>query len=137
MPLHPNSIPPKPNVLIVDDNPSFIKRLLTLLNEVKTIGQINVAREYTEASRHFIDTNPDIVLLDIAMPGENGLKLLKQIKASGSSCKVIILSNRTEDSYRAYCSKLGADYFLDKSYEFAKIPMILNLIQSQHGQHLN
>jgi DNA-binding NarL/FixJ family response regulator len=137
MPLDPNYNPGKPNILIVDDNPSFIKRLITLLAEVKTIGQIDIAGEHAEAARIFIDKNPDIVLLDIAMPGENGMKLLKQIRESGSRCKVIILSNRTGDSYRDYCSRLGADYFLDKSYDFAKIPMILSLIQSEAGQCLN
>jgi DNA-binding NarL/FixJ family response regulator len=135
MPLDPNSTPHRPNVLIVDDNLSFIKRLLTLLSEIKTIAQIDVASEYTEAVRIFIEKSPDIVLLDIAMPGENGMKLLKHIKESGSRCKVIILSNRTGDSYRDHCLRLGADYFLDKSYEFAKIPMIIGQLQTQTGEY--
>lgn len=119
----------KPTVLVVDDNIPFVKRIVSLLQEVRNIGHINVACEFGEATRIFKEQQPDVVLLDISMPGQSGMKLLKQFKTSGVQCEVIMLTNHAEDCYRDHCYDLGVDHFLDKSHEFVKIPLILSLIQ--------
>jgi DNA-binding NarL/FixJ family response regulator len=119
----------RPTVLVVDDNIPFIKRIVSLLQEVRNIGHINIASEFNEATRIFKEQQPDVVLLDISMPGQSGMKLLKQFKTSGVHCEVIMLTNHAEDCYRNHCHDLGVDYFLDKSHDFVKIPHILSLIE--------
>lgn len=71
-------------------------------------------------------TYPDIVILDINMPGKNGLDLLLEIKLMINPSIVIIMSNDADSYYRNLCKKMGADYFFDKSTEFHKIPEVLN-----------
>lgn len=112
-------------ILIVDDNMCFVERMIGLLDEVKNIGYINVASDYDEANR-YLDEKPDIVLLDINLPGKNGISLLKKIKNSDGECKVIMITNHADDYYRQQCKDLGADHFLDKSSDFAKVPGIIN-----------
>jgi YesN/AraC family two-component response regulator len=121
----------RPSVLIVDDNISFVKRIIALLTEVRNIGHINVACEHTEATRIFTEQQPDVVLLDISMPGQSGMQLLKQFRESGIDCEVIMLSNHTEYCYRDHCRDLGVKHFLDKSHDFAKVPVILSLVESK------
>jgi DNA-binding NarL/FixJ family response regulator len=118
-----------PSVLIVDDNKPFVNRVIALLSETRNIGHISTANEHNEASRIFETQKPDVVLLDISMPGKSGMELLKQFKKTHNQCHIIMLTNHADDCYRDRCYDLGADYFLDKSNDFIKVPVILSLIQ--------
>ena len=64
---------------------------------------------------------PDTVLLDIRMPGNSGIALLKNIKAHYPEMTVIMLTNFDDPLYRGQCRRLGADHFLNKTLEFDKI----------------
>ena len=57
-------------VLMVDDNMGFVERMKGLLDEISQIGYINVASDYNEASMYVSEDKPDIVLLDINLPGK-------------------------------------------------------------------
>ena len=111
-------------VMIVDDNMRFVERMINILNELKIY--VNVANEYHEACRSLELATPDLVLLDINLPGKNGIEILKKVKQSGGNCKVIMLTNHADDYYKQICSELGADYFLDKSHDFASVPGIIS-----------
>jgi|SRR5688572_14685738 len=115
-------------VLMVDDNMGFVERMKGLLDEISQIGYINVASDYNEASMYVNEDKPDVVLLDINLPGKNGIEILKKIRISGHQCKVIMLTNHADEYYRQQCKELGADFFLDKSNDFAKVPDIISKI---------
>ena len=111
---------------MVDDNMGFIERMIGMLEEVHNIAYINVASDYEEASKMVSEEYPDIVLLDINLPGKNGIEILRKIRMKGKDCKVIMLTNHADDYYRQQCNELGADFFLDKSNDFARVPEIIN-----------
>src|SRR5262245_18514480 len=111
----------KTSVLVVDDSLPFVNRIINLLvTEVRNLGHINVAGGYAEATRIYKEEKPDIVLLDISMPGKSGVELLKEIKQGDNDSQVIMLTNHGDDFYRNYCYELGVDHFLDKSTDFTK-----------------
>jgi CheY-like chemotaxis protein len=112
-------------VLIVDDNSRFVDRIVSMLENLNNIGYINVASDYNQAINYLEQERPDLILLDINLPGKSGIELLRQIKKTGNSCQVIMISNHAEDYYRQQCFKLGARYFLDKTNEFGKVPDII------------
>ncbi|MBS1621445.1 MAG: response regulator [Bacteroidetes bacterium] len=116
-------------ILIVDDNLNFIKRVINLIEEQENIGYINVAHDYEQALKFIEEEKPDLVLLDINLPGKSGIELLRKIKGSGSECEVIMITNHADDYYKKVCRDLGADYFLDKSIEFSMLPEIIGNIQ--------
>ena len=118
-------------ILIVDDNMNFVKRIISLMEDLKNIGYINVATDYNQAVKFLDEEKPDLVLLDINLPGKSGIELLRKIKESGNNCEVIMITNHADDYYRRICSELGAKHFLDKSNEFAMVPEIIGNI------HLN
>jgi DNA-binding NarL/FixJ family response regulator len=108
-------------VLIVDDSEPIRERLAALLAEsaqIQVVGQAGNSRDAWEAVRFL---KPDIVILDIRMPGSNGIALLKQIKARYPEMTVIMLTNFDNTQYRRQCRLLGANYFLNKTMEFEKI----------------
>ncbi|MGQ0739966.1 MAG: response regulator transcription factor [Bacteroidota bacterium] len=113
-------------VLIVDDNMRFVERMITLLDGITSIQYVNVANEYQEACRCIADDRPDLVLLDINLPGKNGIEVLKKVRETDKTCRVIMLTNHADEYYRQLCDELGADYFLDKSHDFSKVPVIIS-----------
>ena len=113
-----------PSVLIIDDNSHFIDRMIGLLKEV-SIRSIDIANNYNEALLQLETRKPDIVLLDINLPGKNGVEILKQIRLSEYPCRIIMLSNHANDYYRRICLGLGVTHFLDKSNDFSLVSGII------------
>jgi CheY-like chemotaxis protein len=116
-------------ILIVDDNMRFVQRIISMLEELNNIGYINVAKDYNEAIKFLEEERPDLVLLDINLPGKSGIELLRRIKETGNKSQVVMISNHADDYYRQQCRDLGAKYFLDKSNEFGLVPEIIEKIR--------
>jgi len=120
----------KPVILIVDDNANFVDRMIGLLEEVENTRHIAVAANYDEARRLLVMENPDVVVLDINLPGKNGIELLKLIRQHNHACEVIMLTNHTDEYYRQQCRDLGARHFLDKSSDFGLVPNLISRYRS-------
>ncbi len=113
-------------ILIVDDNGNFIDRIINLIEDSENIASISTASNFEEA-RLFLDANdPNIVLLDINLPGKNGLEILKIIKKKKKDCEVIMLTNHADEYYKTQCQELGAKHFLDKSNDFLMVPSLID-----------
>lgn len=123
----------EPMLLIVDDNMNFVDRMISLLKESGFVKEIMVAGNYDEAGKVLIMENPEIVLLDINLPGKNGIEFLKLIRKNNISCEVIMITNHTDEYYRQQCQELGARHFLDKSNDFGLVPSII----SQYENRIN
>ncbi|HEV7780504.1 MAG TPA: response regulator transcription factor [Chitinophagaceae bacterium] len=115
----------KLTILIVDDNMNFVDRMINLLEDADNVGYINVSGNYDEARRLLATEEPDVVLLDINLPGKNGIELLKLIRQNKQQCEVIMITNHADDYYRQQCRDLGAKHFLDKSNDFGLVPGII------------
>ena len=112
-------------VLIVDNSIFIIERLLIILKEVKGIEKIVTATNYEEAVNILEEMKTDIVLLDIQLPGKNGIALLKYIVKNFPAVNIIILSNLVSNYYQKLCLNLGANCFIDKSKDFDSIPDVI------------
>jgi DNA-binding NarL/FixJ family response regulator len=115
----------KPVILIVDDNMNFVERMIRLLENTVNIGYINVANNFDEARRLLASEEPDVALLDINLPGKNGIDLLKLITLHSKKIEVIMITNHADDYYKQQCRELGAKHFLDKSNDFDLVPGII------------
>jgi DNA-binding NarL/FixJ family response regulator len=112
-------------LLIVDTSLFIIERLLIILKEVKVVEKIVTATNYEGAVNILEEMKTDIVLLDIQLPGKNGIELLKYIVKNFPAVKIIILSNLVSDYYQKLCLNLGANCFIDKSKDFDTIPDVI------------
>ena len=111
----------RPRVFIVDDSPAVRDRLLTLLSEIRELEFIGEADNAFTAINRIERLKPEVVILDISMPGANGLQVLENIKRVQPAPLIIMLTNFSHDQYRLKCQQLGADHFFDKSTEFDKV----------------
>lgn len=123
-------------VLIVDDSAIVRERLAALIGQWSlTIELIGQAQNALEAREAIWRLKPDLITLDIQMPGGSGIDVLKEIKKEASAPVVLILTNYPHPQYRKTCMQAGADYFFDKSTEFDKVAEVLQeLIQKTEGE---
>lgn len=102
------------NALIVDDDRAFrgvVRRLLERAGEISVVGEAGDGEEAIELTRKL---QPDVVLMDVAMPRVDGLEATRRIKAERPQTKIIILTIHEEDVYRRAARGSGADAFLIK-----------------------
>lgn len=111
---------------MVDDNQDFLDRMIILLEEQITGRILLTAHNFDEAAFLLEQKTPALIILDIGLPGKNGLELLKLINSQPHRPVSIILTNHTEHFYREQSMALGADHFLDKSEDFALVPKLVN-----------
>ena len=108
-------------VFIVDDSAVLRERVVEMLSDVSGIEIIGHAQNVSDALSAIKELNPDVVILDIRIPGGSGLDVLQDIKKEKEAPMVIMLTNYPYPQYRKKCLGLGADYFFDKSTEFDKV----------------
>ncbi len=102
-------------VLITDDHPVVrqgLKNVLEACPDIKVTGEAGQGSELLEKVIH---NDYDVILLDISLPGRNGLDLLKEIKSINQSIAVLMLSIYPEEHYALRTLKLGASGYLMKS----------------------
>jgi two-component system response regulator DevR len=115
-------------VLIVDDSVVIGERLAAMLGEIENVAVIGHARDVREAIELNHALRPDVLILDISMPGGNGFDVLRDMRQTAIDPVTIMLTNSVYCQYRQQALKLGAQYFLDKSAEFQKVPEVLRMI---------
>ena len=120
-------------VLIADDSPVVRERLATMLSELAGIKVVGQAEDVAGAIRTIRELKPDVVILDIMMPGGNGVDVLKNIKQDKAGPMVIILTNYPYPEYRQKCLQAGANFFLDKTTEFDQIPALFEQLKQGQG----
>ena len=103
------------NILIVDDHAIVRRGLREIILETvsRNIG-FDEAASGREALLKITDNNYDLVLLDISMPGRNGLDTLKGIKAEKPNLPVLVLSMYPEDQFAMRSYKAGASGYITK-----------------------
>jgi two-component system invasion response regulator UvrY len=102
-------------VLIVDDHAIFragLKQVISDEPDMRVTGEAGTAREAIDLAR--LPDSWDVVVLDIAMPGKNGLDALKQIRLINPRLPVLILSMYPEDQYAIRVLRAGAAGYLSK-----------------------
>jgi two-component system chemotaxis response regulator CheY len=111
--------------MIADDSDAI--RLV--LGDILSIGKHKIIAEATngaEAVELFSQTNPDVLLLDLAMPKKDGLTVVKEIMAKSPSAKIILITASDNQNVINECLNAGAVAFISKPFDF---DYVLKLIQ--------
>jgi DNA-binding NarL/FixJ family response regulator len=100
--------------MLVEDNPSFRQIVKANLQDQFPSMDIIEAADGVEALRKIDFRPPNLILMDITLPGENGLELTRKIKADYPGVTIIILTSHDEPEYREAAIRSKANYFLSK-----------------------
>jgi DNA-binding NarL/FixJ family response regulator len=101
-------------VLIADDHAIVRKGMVQIASESREIEIRGEASNYATLMKLMRDEECDVLLLDISMPGKNGIDVLKIVKEAYPRTRVLILSMYPEDQYAIRALKAGASGYLTK-----------------------
>jgi DNA-binding NarL/FixJ family response regulator len=118
-------------LLLVDNHPLFRQGLKVLLESEEGIEVVGEANNGEEALTLTRELNPDLVIMDISMPGYSGLEATKQIKEHYSDTKVLILSVHSDNTYVDQALKSGASGYVHKDAVYDELSFALDAIQKE------
>lgn len=128
-------MPISPNIFIVDDDP-YICKILQKALEISGFRS-NSTTNSTLAIEMILESKPDLILLDISMPGLDGLEVLEAIKNNGINVPVIMMTGFSSMETTVKAIRLGAKDYLTKPLDIINIDKILSRwIEEHHSQSL-
>ncbi len=118
-------------VLIADDSPLLRENFLKLISSIETVKETETAHNVPSTIELLKAFQPDVLFLDIRMPGGTGFHVLEFIQTWNNSNKpvVIVFTNYADERNRKKSQELGAHYCFDKTNEFEQAVGVLRTIQ--------
>ncbi|MBI5097641.1 MAG: sigma-54-dependent Fis family transcriptional regulator [Nitrospirae bacterium] len=121
----------KAKVLIVDDEESILETLTGILEDEG--HEVITASSGEKALMLFNESPPDLVLMDVWMPGMDGIETLKSIKEKSRDACVIMISGHSNIDTAVHAIKLGAYDFMEKPLSLEKVTLIVRRALEKQG----
>jgi len=124
---------PSKKVFIVEDHPVFREGLANLLKRERDLVVCGQAADFDDALSGISRLQPDLVLVDISLPGKSGLDLIKDLRAGKKPVKILVISMHDEAVYANRVLRLGGDGYIMKQEDPSEI---VHAIRDVLGGHL-
>ena len=121
-------------LLLVEDDPALHTTLLRTLTRVG--WEIEVCADGRAAVGHWRAGQPDVVLLDLSLPGRDGLQILEQARQEGLLTPVLILTARGTVGDRVIGLNAGADDYLVKPFDLDELEARLRALHRRHADSM-
>jgi DNA-binding NarL/FixJ family response regulator len=124
--------PEAKRLLIVDDHPLFRKGLAELIHSDANFvvcGEAGNAREAMDVIR---EVNPDMAVVDLSLPGANGIELIKNIRAEFPRLPILVLSMHDESLYALRALRAGADGYVMKHEAMTNVVQAIHEVFNGH-----
>lgn len=111
------------HIALADDQQVFRKEMIALLDTIPGIKVTIEAKDGNELLAKMEDQSkpPDLIILDLNMPGLSGVETMPLLKKNYPTVKVMVLSLYNDENFVSYLTELGADAYLFKDSELEKI----------------
>jgi DNA-binding NarL/FixJ family response regulator len=104
----------RPTLLIVDDHADF-RRSAEMLLELEGFDVVGIAEDGPSALSAVAALRPDVVLLDVQLPGMDGFEVVRQLRARREQARVVLISSRDRSAYASELVEAPVRGFLAKS----------------------
>jgi DNA-binding NarL/FixJ family response regulator len=129
--IEPQTRAPK-KVFIVEDHPVYREGLVQILRREKDLIVCGQAGDAEEALRDSLRLKPDLMLVDISLPGMSGLELIKELRALDREIKVLVVSMHDEALYADRVLRAGGDGYIMKQEDPEEIVHAIRDVLSGH-----
>jgi DNA-binding NarL/FixJ family response regulator len=117
-------------LLLADDQPLMRTGFRMILEETDDIDIVGEAQDGTEAVRLAGELNPDVILMDVRMPGIDGIEATRQIVARNGAARVLILTTFDLDEYAFSALRAGASGFVLKDVPLDELARAIRSVAS-------
>jgi DNA-binding NarL/FixJ family response regulator len=128
---YPVAVPSKPpnegafRVLLADDHKLFAESLMTVLSEDERIDVIGIAANGEQVVELATQLQPDVILMDIKMPGIDGLEATRRIREKGIPTRILLLTGTDEPIGSKDATLAGANGFIRKERSVEELKEIM------------
>jgi DNA-binding NarL/FixJ family response regulator len=109
-----SKIPQPSKIFTVEDHPTFREGLAQIVNGEKDLTVCGHAGTATEALQKITRLKPDLVLVDITLPGKSGFEMIKELRATNDTVKILVLSMHDEALYATRVLRAGGNGYIMK-----------------------
>lgn len=121
-------------VLVVDDQTVVREGLATLLSLLDGIEVVGSAADGDAALAEVARLDPDVVLLDLHMPGRSGIEVADELTRRGSRTRIVVLTTYSDDDWVFAALRAGARGFLTKDASADQIATAIHTVMAGHAQ---
>jgi DNA-binding NarL/FixJ family response regulator len=114
--------------LVVDDSPAFLRAFCTFLQQQPNLKIVATARDGREALALAEKLQPELILLDVQMPGMNGVEAARQLGAQCPATCVVMVTALDAPELRQACLQCGARGFIHKNVVRQELPPLLQQV---------
>jgi len=120
------------NILIVDDHPVARLAVRMLLEKDNHVVLAEAGEGY-EALRMARDLSPEMMIVDLDIPGISGIELIEKLRAGGFQGGILVLTARDDEHYLSRCMKVGADGFVGKKNNLEELGDAVRAVMRGYG----
>jgi DNA-binding NarL/FixJ family response regulator len=113
-------------VVLADDSEVVRQRLRNVIAAIPDVDVVAEAPDADQAVARIREHSPDVVVLDMFMPGGGGTRVLQDLRGADNRPITLVFTNFAYPEYRDACLQLGADHFLDKSADLERLLSIIS-----------
>ena len=122
--------PDAKRIVVVDDHPLFRKGLEQLIHSDGAFAVCGEAGDAAEAMDAIRQIAPDLAIVDLSLPGANGIELIKNIRAEFPKLPILVLSMHDESLYAVRALRAGANGYVMKHEAMANVVQAINEVFS-------
>ena len=126
----------KTKILVVDDSVETQNNIKSILQQDEKIEVVGVCQNVANAYSLILETQPDIVITEIVLKGEDGFELLEKINTLAKKPKVFVLSALSQESFVEKAMSMGAVYYMAKPFNSNSLLKRINEI-SNYGENVS
>src|SRR6187551_3670128 len=123
---------PSPKILVVDDDVRLRDLLSRYLSEQGF--QVTALPDSSQLDRRLQRDPPHLLVLDVMLPGEDGLAICRRLRASGESVPIIMLTAKGEDVDRIVGLETGADDYVAKPFNPRELVARINAVLRRYSE---
>lgn len=120
-------------VMLIDDNQIFLRAASTFLERHEDFLIVCTAHEEDAAITQAQEQHPDIVLLDLDMPGQSGLTMIPKLRAACPRLSIIVLTMLNGSAYQQAARRAGSDGFVRKAEMYTDLLPAMRDLLDRHN----
>ncbi|RKP48160.1 response regulator transcription factor [Trinickia fusca] len=108
-------------VVLVDDHPAMVFALTSILEREPDMKVVGSANDGSEGLKCYRELRPDLLIIDLDIPGLNGFDLIRRVRATDDVVKILVMSSYPPELHAVRCQAVGANGYVSKSEDASHI----------------